>query len=280
MSKYKKIRKKSRSKSRNSYSRSKSRSRRLKYKNSKKQRSLSRLTKRQSRVSKMSRSTRSSTRKKTKKNKQIKKYIIKCCEPCSNVDDPGIKTIDIIIPQNFYSELAKPKIVYKNKGKAFIFGDKFKLSEYVYVGSHENKSAQTGFVDMSGITKSEISRILDFRNWIFVYNIDAKLTREELLNLESNEFWDFITKKEYKKIDWDSRSRLNKLQETLPRVLFVGKTTETNSGANIYVHYNRRGLIDGIIVDIFCFFPKVTRLTRVPPGKKPKRSGLIQGFET
>lgn len=172
-------------------------------------------------------SKRVSNRKSKKGSKKIGKgkYIIRFCEP-STLADTRMFNTDFNLPD--LSLFSKTPKIYKGSGKnAYVFGKKYKLSEYVLVGSHGNDVAQTGFVNITGATKKELGDIVSF------------------------EPWDVYRKPKY--LNWDDAKGLKQIQKIFPRILFVGETVGGDVGAKLYAHYTGNK-IDGLLVDNNYFF--------------------------
>ena len=133
------------------------------------------------------------------------------------------------VNKEFYPELQKPPwILAKVSSIAYVFGEYFPLKEYKLKLYHDNDAAQTGFVDMTAITKKEMNRIDNYNLWLKIYGTVAG-----------------------KNFDWaDRESLLMARQKISPRILFVGHTRGGDVGAALFVHHNKMKQIDSLIIDV------------------------------
>lgn len=113
-------------------------------------------------------------------------------------------------------------------GNSYIFGKKYPIDSYKFIGSHENDVAQTGFIEVD-----------KWESYNGEKNINYPYT-----------YWE----KAYPNYNWDDRKGLAKIQQIYPGVLFVGKTVGGDVGANLWGHYNSKGELDSIIIDNNCLF--------------------------
>jgi hypothetical protein len=126
---------------------------------------------------------------------------------------------------DFYKILKKkPKVRKSNAGNAYIFGRHFPWDEYKHVGSHGNDGAQTGFIDLTGASRVEIQRLRSDEAWHDIYGaVDY---------------------------DWDNSDALKAIRKQLSeRILFVGETVGGDVGADLYLHKDSNGHVDGAIID-------------------------------
>jgi hypothetical protein len=147
---------------------------------------------------------------------------------CNNPCRTGFK-----VTEEFYPVLSlAPAKATKKTGNAYIFGEKFALTEYKLIGEHGNDGAQTGFIDFEMLVKHGPCDMYD-KSWTDAYN-----------NFE---------------IGWDNRNALKKVQKVAPFVLWTGQTVGGDVGARLWAHF-RPGTkhIDGLIVDNRCLFDNTT----------------------
>ena len=121
----------------------------------------------------------------------------------------------------------------KLSGNAYVFGTLHPLDEYKFIGEHGNDSASTGFIDLTELREEGESR--------------ASLHR--LFEAGKR-----AVKKAYPKADFDDRRKLAVLRKTFPWILWVGETQGGDEGAALYGHYDAKGELDSLIVDIYYFF--------------------------
>lgn len=126
-----------------------------------------------------------------------------------------------------------PKTIIKRPNNAYIFGKKYKLTDYVKVGSHDNDAGSTGILLYDGLNKYKLDEIKNSPLWDDTYHISKK----------------------YKKaLSWTDKKALKKIQMVLSdKILFVGETSGGDVGADIYIH-KTRGNIDSLIIDVNCLF--------------------------
>jgi hypothetical protein len=130
----------------------------------------------------------------------------------------------------FYRKLLKmPKSIDVDDGNAYIFGRRFSLDNYRFAGGHGNDGAQTGFIDITGATADEVERIRRDPLWLSIY--------------------------EAAKWNWDDRAALESVRRQIsPRILFVGRTEGGDVGADLYIHKNSIGEVDGVIIENCCLY--------------------------
>ena len=133
-------------------------------------------------------------------------------------------------PISDISILLKSPKSYKERGSnAYVFGKRYPLKEYEYLGNHYNDGAQTSLINITGASKKELKHIVDdFDKWTDIY-------------------------KKYK-FKWDNINAIHEVQDEIsPRILFVGESVGGDVGMEIYAHYHH-GKIDSIILDNNYFF--------------------------
>lgn len=126
-----------------------------------------------------------------------------------------------------------PKTIIKQLNNAYIFGKKYKLTDYVKAGSHTNDAAATGILLYDGLNKYKLDEIKSSPLWDDAYHLSKK----------------------YKKaLSWADKKALKKVQTALSdKILFVGETLSGDVGANVYIH-KTRGNVDSLIIDANCLF--------------------------
>jgi hypothetical protein len=165
------------------------------------------------------------------------RYSILFCEPYS-VDDTSIKMlkrkssrgmftgVKFEVGPAFYATLLrKPKSIKRGNGNAYIFGRRFPLSQYAFVGNHGNDGAQTGFIDL-----------------------DLFANGDKVLDVVLGEFTPRTKSRRGSGISWDDRAALRRVRARLPHILFIGETVGGDVGASLYAH-RTHGKIDGLIID-------------------------------
>ena len=146
----------------------------------------------------------------------------------------GITGVYMVVRMNITEEfygtlLKKPKyIVNKSSiGNAYIFGKKFPVKSYISLGYHGNDGAQTGVLDITNLTESDISDIDNMEEWTKLY-----------------------FPKSGRSHSWEDRNMLPLVRDQISdRILFVGETHGGDVGADVLVHYNTQKEIDGLIID-------------------------------
>ena len=134
------------------------------------------------------------------------------------------------VTQKFYEILLKkPKYVVCDRGNSYIFGPKFPIKDYIYVTGHGNDGAQTG--------------LLDYDKW---------LAHPE--DQSYSDLWHRLYLTKGKMLPWDNRAALKKMQAAFPEIIFVGETRGGDVGADLFVHRNKRGEIDSLIIENECLF--------------------------
>ena len=162
-----------------------------------------------------------------KKQTDGKYRTIRFCEPYTCVTTTTVYETDIQVTNDFISVLKnKPKCITEKDGNAYIFGERHAHGKYALIASHGNDIGQTGLVDLTDITENDIENINDAKAWNWAYP----------------------------KFDWDDRKALKELQKTADRILFVGQTVGGDVGAKLYVHRDKSGDIDSMVIDNNCLF--------------------------
>ena len=166
----------------------------------------------------------------TKTTKTPTSHRIYFCEPYTTKRDylKSRKSIFKVNEKFYQTLLKKPKYVMKNDGNAYIFGPKFPLKDYQFLTGHGNDGAQTGLLDYDLWMKSpEEQASSDL--WHKLY-LQKGLTR------------------------WDTRKNLLKMREKFPEILFVGETLGGDVGADMWIHRDKKGEIDSLIIENHCMF--------------------------
>ena len=149
---------------------------------------------------------------------------IEFTEPCTSM----AQGFQFSVPLNFLAILSKaPKKVSdeSRSANAYIFGKQYPLKEYKKIGDHGNDAAQTGFVNVDLMKKSEL------KTW-------------------KEDPW-----KEVDRLGWDSRDGLRTIQKSFPWIIWYGETLGGDVGASLYAHYDKSRKIDSLIVNIRFFWP-------------------------
>jgi hypothetical protein len=135
-------------------------------------------------------------------------------------------------PAFYGALLRKPKSIKRGDGNAYIFGRRFPLSQYTFVGDHGNDGAQTGFIDL-----------------------DLFANGDKVLDVVLEEFAPKTKSRRGPGISWDDRAALRRVRARLPHILFIGETVGGDVGASLYAH-RTHGKIDGLIIDNDLLFAK------------------------
>lgn len=163
-------------------------------------------------------------------------YTIRFCEPFTTgvVESGEIwGSCDIKVDDYFYKVLTKKPSSFRVigdelEGNGYIFGSFFPLSEYKLLAQHSNDVAATGLVDVSNATKQELESIPENKEYYRIVDLIHK-------------------KKQYD--GFDDRTLLKVIQEKISdKIIFAGETFGGDVGANLYVHYNDKKQIDGLII--------------------------------
>ncbi len=149
----------------------------------------------------------------------------------------SIFSISLKITEEFYQVLLKkPKYIRTRSdiGNAYIFGHEYPINTYKYIGKHNNDGAQTGIVDITNITQSDYDNIVNPEDDLWM----------KIFNPVKNKFY-----------NWDERKLLPKIREDISnRILFVGSTDGGDVGAAVFAHFNKKGEVDGLIIDNNIFY--------------------------
>jgi hypothetical protein len=167
---------------------------------------------------------------KNKKASTSKNHHILFCEPYTTDFKRARRWgVEIVIDDELYKKILKAPKKYKKTGRsggnAYVFGKKYPISSYKYLGDHVNDGAQTGFID------------LDI--------LDAKRPTKDPLQVVLNN---------YDEENWDDRKALLTVRKELPCILFIGETFGGDVGAALYGHYTGKKL-DSLIIDAYYFHP-------------------------
>jgi hypothetical protein len=124
------------------------------------------------------------------------------CEPYSWSGRGGV---EFQVSDRFYPVLLRaPKsFSYRKKfdvGNAYLFGPRFPVNSYVFVGEHGNDGAQTGFIDLGLYDRTIQKNITDI-----VLSAYSSTGGRKLLK-------------------WDNRRALGRLRTIAPYILFLGET--------------------------------------------------------
>jgi hypothetical protein len=169
------------------------------------------------------------------------RHSILFCEPYSQTSAKALKRkklswltgVKFEVGPAFYATLLrKPKSIRREGGNAYIFGPRFPLSQYAYVGKHGNDGAQTGFIDL-----------------------DLFANGEQVLDVVLQEYMPKTKSRRGPGLAWDDRAALRRVRAQLPHILFIGETVGGDVGASLYAH-RTHGKIDGLIIDNGLLFAK------------------------
>lgn len=134
----------------------------------------------------------------------------------------------IVVTEEFYRILNKMPKNYQGKNtNAYVFGKKFKLSEYQKIRWHGNDAAQTGLIDYDKWNDNTISTLrkqLDSIDKKYNYQYDSPENVKEVRTLTNG------------------------------AILFQGETVGGDVGADLFAHYGRDGDINSLIIDNSHFF--------------------------
>jgi len=145
---------------------------------------------------------------------------------------PGSGSFDV--NDKMYRKLTQEPVVLKKPIRSrskrlaaagYLFGKKFKDSEYKEIGSHGNDVAQTGIIDADLMHSP----------------------RDHKLENDISEAF------KAKKWNWNDRKSLQNLRKTHPEILWIGYTFGGDVGSTYYAHYDKNHEIDSLIVDVFYF---------------------------
>lgn len=121
------------------------------------------------------------------------------------------------VPFSFIKLLLKNvQIQELEDSNMYYFGKIFHLSEYCNIEYHMNDIAQTVFVDVTKITKSEENQLTNMNKW------------ESFL---------------------EDKNNLPEIRKTIsPRILFLAETPGGDVGATLFAHFNKQHEIDGLMI--------------------------------
>lgn len=113
--------------------------------------------------------------------------------------------VKFTVSDEFYPILlrAPKKYQLEHHANAYMFGRRFPLDQYVYLGKHENDGAQTGFINID------------------LYDPGWQKDGEDIGDAYRGV-----------KFDWSDRAALRKVRAKVPHMMFIGQTV----GAKLFVH--------------------------------------------
>lgn len=157
---------------------------------------------------------------------------IRFCEPYTAASSKTNK-YDFHVTNNFLRTLKrKPKYIKCDRGNAYIFGKRYKINDYIFLGEIGNDGGQCGLVDITEANKKELVDITQTEKWLEIF---------------------MPTKRKF--IKWDDRTALQKVQKNISeRILFVGETFGGDVGAALFGHFDQNNNLNSIIIDVFCIF--------------------------
>ncbi len=133
--------------------------------------------------------------------------------------------IGLEVTADFYDSYLKSRPICiktdNDEGNAYIFGSRYPVNTYIYVGYHNNDFANTSVID---------------------YTDSQKPVNSEWMTDLDNFDYDTI---EYNEIAKSKDSR----------ILFMGETVGGDVGASVYVHLDENNDVNSIIIDVCdCIF--------------------------
>jgi hypothetical protein len=141
----------------------------------------------------------------------------------------------ITVSDNLYQAILKaPKKYVGDDSNAYVFGKKYPLSTYKFLGEHGNDGAQTGFIDLDiALRKTKcVEWPDDIGNEVLkYYRVSKGRTMKR----------------------WDDRIALRQMRKKLPFIIFLGETFGGDVGASLYGHYYGSRL-DSLIIDVWHFY--------------------------
>lgn len=176
--------------------------------------------------------TKISTSKYKTKKTNINSHEIIVTEPITlGTSGFGIK---LFVSDKFLDILRKkPKLVESEHGNGYIFGPM--KTGYIYVGSHGNDIAQTGIILADKNVLNSASDINKLSN-----EEEKKIIDLHLKNIKKSWHYPPILK------------LIHSLGYT--QILFIGETYGGDVGADVFVHLDDKGSIDGLVIDNFAVF--------------------------
>jgi hypothetical protein len=125
-------------------------------------------------------------------------------------------------PIELFSGEAHPWI----QSNAYLFGKLYPFNRYKKICTHENDVAQTGLIDITGITGDELKKLDNYNLWTESFDLNLR-----------------------KFVSWNSQPHVNKARRIISeRILFCGDTDHGDVGATLLVHRMPDGAIDSIII--------------------------------
>jgi hypothetical protein len=163
-------------------------------------------------------------------------YNILFCEPTTQFSKEDLYySYEFRIHSDFYVHLLhfpikKYNVYNKINYNVYIFGKFFndELSKYKYMGFHKTIHGQTGFVDITGISKMEKEKLADNKLW------------NQIIGEQLN--WGTVIMNERVKKNMSNR------------VLFIGDTVSGNKmdvGCDLFAHFDSNNNIDSLIIGNF-----------------------------
>jgi len=138
----------------------------------------------------------------------------------------------ITVDYNLVKKL--PKLYKNQEHNGYLFGKKFPLNEYKYIGEHYNDGAQTGLINLNllkDVSQNEINK----------------------MNTDILDMWKKV-KKITKSYSWFQKDLNKMIKKKYPYIIFIGDTYGGDIGAALYAHYNGKE-VDSLIIDCYYFFP-------------------------
>lgn len=138
---------------------------------------------------------------------------------------------ELYVTETFLNVLRnRPKVVMHEHGNAYIFGDR--ADSYLYVGYHGNDVAQTGIILLDR----------DRDVWKFPF-VDYRRVLEQVDRFSNCG-------------SWGSRGVLRYVHDLgYNDVVFLGDTVGGDVGAEVYIHIDDDGEIDGLVIENNAVFP-------------------------
>ena len=151
------------------------------------------------------------------------------------------KNRDVTITVNYNLVKKLPKLYKNYMHNGYLFGKKFPLSEYKYIGEHFNDGAQTGLINLNllkNVTQQNLKKMNDD-----ILDMLYKIRK--------------ITKSDY----WFQKDLNKNIKKMYPYIIFIGDTYGGDIGAALYAHYNGKE-VDSLIIDSYYFYPYNEKLNK------------------